>query len=202
MQPRTIFKVFSTINLKELASGTVNIHADLIRRCKKQDRAAQFEIYQLYKKAMFNTALRITGESTDAEDVLQDAFVSAFQNLNSYREDATFGAWLKRIVVNKALNHVQKSKKDLMLADEIKEQEPQVDWAEEKEPVYSVDKIKGAMNQLPSGFRTVLSLYLFEGYDHKEISEIMGITESTSKSQYKRAKDKLKLILKQEVNYG
>lgn len=151
---------------------------------------------------MFNTALRITGGQTDAEDVLQDAFISAFKNLNSYREDATFGAWLKRIVVNKALNHVQKSKKDLMLAEDIKENESSVEWTEEHEPVYSIDAIKKTMDQLPSGFRTVLSLYLFEGYDHKEISEILGITESTSKSQYKRAKDKLKLILKQEVNYG
>ncbi len=185
-----------------MVAGTVNIHSDLIRRCKKQDRTAQFEIYQLYKKAMFNTAFRITGEHTDAEDVLQDAFVSAFQNLNSYREDATFGAWLKRIVVNKALNQVQKSKKDLMLVDELKENESQVEWTEETEPIYSVGNIKLAMQQLPSGFRTVLSLYLFEGYDHKEISEILGITESTSKSQYKRAKDKLKQIIKMEVNYG
>jgi len=151
---------------------------------------------------MFNTALRITGERTDAEDVLQDAFVSAFQNLNSYREDATFGAWLKRIVVNKALNHVQKVKRDLMLVEEAEKEVNEIDWIEESEPNYSVESIKRALNDLPTGFRTVLSLYLFEGYDHKEISEILGITESTSKSQYKRAKDKLKLILKQEVNYG
>lgn len=151
---------------------------------------------------MFNTALRITGEQSDAEDVLQEAFVSAFQNLTSYREDASFGAWLKRIVINKALNQVQKSKRDLMLADEVKSEQAVTEWHEETEPTYSVETVKSAMKELPSGFRTVLSLYLFEGYDHKEISEILGITESTSKSQYKRAKDKLKLILKQEVNYG
>ena len=151
---------------------------------------------------MFNTALRIMGDATEAEDVLQDAFVSAFQNLSSYREDATFGAWLKRIVVNKALNHLQKIKKDLMLVEDLKEEGGEVDWTHDNEPVYSIDAVKRVMNELPSGFRTVLSLYLFEGYDHKEISEILGITESTSKSQYKRAKDKLKTILKQEVNYG
>lgn len=151
---------------------------------------------------MFNTALRIMGDATEAEDVLQDAFVSAFQNLNSYREDATFGAWLKRIVVNKALNHLQKIKKDLMLVEDLKEKESEVDWSDENEPIYSIESVKRVMSELPSGFRTVLSLYLFEGYDHKEISEILGITESTSKSQYKRAKDKLKTILKQEVNYG
>lgn len=150
---------------------------------------------------MFNTALRITGEHNDAEDVLQEAFISAFRNLESYREDASFGAWLKRIVINKALNQVQKTKKDLMLSDQVEAEEEAV-WHEETEPTYTVNNVKQAMNALPSGFRTVLTLYLFEGYDHKEISEILGISESTSKSQYKRAKDKLKLILKQEVNYG
>jgi len=151
---------------------------------------------------MYNTALRITGDPTEAEDVLQDAFINAFQNLNSFREDATFGAWLKRIVVNKALNHLQNMKKDIMLVENLKEENVETDWTELNESVYSVASIKRVMNELPSGFRTVLSLYLFEGYDHKEISEILGITESTSKSQYKRAKDKLKTILKQEVNYG
>lgn len=184
-----------------MEANTVNIHADLIARCKDDDRSAQFEIYKLYNKAMFNTALRITGEENDAEDVLQEAFVSAFQHLSSYREDASFGAWLKRIVINKALNHVQRVKKDMMLAEDIREKanEPE---PEKTEPDYSIDQVKRAMKELPSGFRTVLSLYLFEGYDHKEISVILGITESTSKSQYKRAKDKLRMIVKQEVNYG
>lgn len=150
---------------------------------------------------MYNTALRITGDQEDAEDVLQEAFVSAFQNLASYRADAAFGAWIKRIVINKALNHIQKSKKDMMIADEI-EKIDVVDEVETTEPEYSIESIKAAMKELPSGFRTVLSLYLFEGYDHKEISEILSISESTSKTQYKRAKDKLKLILKKEVNYG
>lgn len=173
----------------------------MIAGCRNGNRSAQFEIYKLYNKAMFNTALRITGNESEAEDVLQEAFVSAFQHLSNYRGDASFGAWLKRIVINKSLNHVQKVKKDLMLAEDIREEvqeyEPEV-----TEPTYSVDQVKRAMNALPSGFRTVLSLYLFEGYDHKEISEILGITESTSKSQYKRAKDKLKMIIKEEVNYG
>lgn len=150
---------------------------------------------------MFNTALRIVGDENEAEDVLQDAFVSAFQNLKSYREDASFGAWLKRIVINKALNQVQRIKKDLMLAQDIKEEVSEFE-PEKTEPTYSVVQVQNAMNELPSGFRTVLSLYLFEGYDHKEIGEILGITESTSKSQYKRAKDKLKMIVTQEVNYG
>lgn len=185
-----------------MKASAINIHADLIERCRDNDSTAQFEIYKLYNKAMFNTALRITGEQPDAEDVLQEAFVSAFQNLNSYRADAAFGAWLKKIVINKALNHVQKSKRDLMIADESGADVVDESYAEDAEPNYSVVAIKRAMNDLPTGFRTVLSLYLFEGYDHKEISEILNISESTSKTQYKRAKDKLKTIIKTEVNYG
>lgn len=149
---------------------------------------------------MFNTALRITGEQEDAEDVLQEAFVSAFRNLNSYRADAAFGAWLKRIVINKALNHVQKSQRDLMIASEGEAEE--MVQEDKVEPQYSVESIKNGMTQLPSGFRSVLSLYLFEGYDHKEISQIMNISESTSKTQYKRAKEKLRTILTKNVNYG
>jgi RNA polymerase sigma-70 factor (ECF subfamily) len=114
-----------------LEASTVNIHADLIERCRKNDSSAQFEIYKLYNKAMYNTALRITGVQEEAEDVLQEAFVSALQNLQSYRGDASFGAWLKRIVINKALNQVQKSKKDLMIANENEE----VVWTEETEPI-------------------------------------------------------------------
>lgn len=149
---------------------------------------------------MFNTAIRITGDENDAEDVLQEAFVSAFQNLTSYREDASFGAWLKRIVINKALNQVQRVKKDLMLAEDIKEEASEYE-PEKTEPTYSVEQVKRAMLELPSGFRTVLSLYLFEGYDHKEIAEIMQITESTSKSQYNRAKKKMQVVLKERYGY-
>ena len=94
----------------------------------------------------------------------------------------------------------KKVRKDLLVVEELEKEE--VDYKNDPDPLYSIEGIKRAMNELPSGFRTVMSLYLFEGYDHKEISEIMGITESTSKSQYKRAKDKLKTILRQEVNYG
>lgn len=137
----------------------------------------------------------------DAEDVLQEGFLSAFKNLESYRGEASFGAWLKRIIVNKALSQAQKSKRDLMLVEEYEKQD-EPEMYEKGEPAYSVDQIKNAITQLSTGFRTVLSLYLFEGYDHKEISSILGISESTSKSQYKRAKDKLKSIIKEEVNYG
>lgn len=140
---------------------------------------------------MYNVSFRITGRGEDAEDALQEAFISAFKNLDSYRGDATFGAWLKRIVVNKSINVLKKRRHELMPEDE------HWDVAQEEEPVdykdgLTVDRVKKAIEELPDGYRTVLSLYLLEGYDHQEIAGIMGITESTSKSQLNRAKGKLK----------
>jgi RNA polymerase sigma factor (sigma-70 family) len=172
----------------------VNIHEDLILRCKAGDRDAHYKLYRLYSKAMYNVSYRITGSEQDAEDALQDAFVSAFKNLGSYRGDASFGAWLKRIVVNKSINVLRKRKYDLLPDHEdwdVSEPEESAEYKEE----FTVERVKRAILQLPDGYRTVLSLYLLEGYDHQEIAEITGITESTSKSQLNRAKNKLKELL-------
>ncbi|QOI98891.1 MAG: RNA polymerase sigma factor [Flammeovirgaceae bacterium] len=142
---------------------------------------------------MFNTAVRITGQADEAEDVLQEAFISAFRNLAEYRGDASFGSWLKRIVINKAINTLKKRKLDLVPEDET------FDVAEEPEthykPELTVERVRAAIMQLPDGYRAVLSLYLLEGYDHQEIAGILQITESTSKSQLNRAKSKLKQLL-------
>lgn len=185
-----------------MEASTLNLHAEIIERCRTGDEIAQYEIYRLYSRAMFNTAQRICGNREEAEDVLQEAFLSAFRNISSYREEATFGAWLKRIVVNKAITALKRNQKETIMIEEVHGEYIESGDSEFGEGVLSVEQIKEGINQLPNGFRSVLSLYLFEGYDHKEISEILGITESTSKSQYKRAKDKLKSILEKEVKYG
>lgn len=178
----------------------MNIHADLINRCRSQDPSAQYELYKLYSKAMYNTALRITGNSEDAEDALQEGFLSAFRNINSYREEAAFGAWLKRIIVNKSITLWNKRKVKMETGLDDQFDLPEI---ESEEPQYDVSAIKAAMVELPDGFRNVLSLYLLEGYDHSEIAEIMGITESTSKTQYKRAKERLRTILtSKQQEYG
>jgi RNA polymerase sigma factor (sigma-70 family) len=177
-----------------LEQQVLNIHEDLILRCRAGDREAHYELYRLYARAMFNVSYRITGSEEDAEDALQEAFISAFKNLQSYRGDASFGAWLKRIVVNKAINILKKRKFELLPDDEqwdVADEEPSEEYKEE----LSIEKVKLAIEQLPDGYRTVLSLYLLEGYDHQEIAEIMGITESTSKSQLNRAKNKLRELL-------
>lgn len=144
---------------------------------------------------MYNVGYRIVNDADEAKDVLQESFISAFNNLESYRGDAAFGAWLKRIVVNKAINTVRKRRFErLPEAD-------QFDVAEHEQTdmldgfPFTVEKVRKAIEQLPDGYRVVLSLYLLEGYDHAEIAEILGITESTSKSQYNRSKKKLKEIL-------
>jgi len=144
---------------------------------------------------MFNVGYRITRSEEEAEDVLQEAFINAFRNLDSYRGDATFGSWLKRIVVNKAINALNKRKHETFPDDEqwdVAEEEVLPEYREDM----SVERVKDSIEKLPDGYRTVLSLYLLEGYDHQEIGEIMGITESTSKSQLNRAKTKLKELLK------
>lgn len=174
-----------------------NIHHDLIERCRIGDREAFYSIYKLYSKAMYNVGFRITGREDEAEDVLQEAFISAFRNLESYRGDASFGSWLKKIVVNKAINVIKRKKMEPLPEDDrwdVPEEDTE-SFHKNDEDSMTVDRVKKAIGQLPDGYRTVLSLYLLEGYDHEEIAGIMGISESTSKSQLNRAKGKLKALL-------
>lgn len=173
----------------------VNMHDHLVTRCREGDQEAHFQLYKLYSRAMYNVGYRITRSEEEAEDVLQESFISAFRNLEHYRGDSTFGAWLKKIVVNKAINALKKRKMEL-----IPDQEEFDVPVPEDEPDYqpeglTVERVRRAIEQLPDGYRAVLSLYLLEGYDHQEIAEIMNISESTSKSQLNRAKNKLRELL-------
>ncbi|MEQ1585098.1 MAG: RNA polymerase sigma factor [Cyclobacteriaceae bacterium] len=183
-----------------MEAQAVHIHHDLIDRCRQGDRDAYYRLYKLYSRSMYNVGFRIVNNTEEAEDVLQDAFISAFNNLGSYRGDSTFGAWLKRIVINKAINYLNKRRPERMPEDErfdVKEEE-EVDVLEGFP--FTVEKVRAAIEALPDGYRSVLSLYLLEGYDHGEIAEILGITESTSKSQFNRAKKKLKELLEGGIN--
>jgi len=166
----------------------VHIHAPLIEECRKGNSRAQFRLYNQYAKAMYNIAYRMLNNREDAEDILQETFVDCFRNINSFRFESTFGAWLKRILINKCINHLQKKRIDLTLTDEL----PNIGYEEEEETAYDISKITRGIEMLPDGYRVILSLYLLEGYDHSEIAQIMGISESTSKSQYSRAKEKLR----------
>lgn len=172
-------------------SNTVHLHQDLIDRCKQGDERAFQSLYKLYSKAMYNVSVRITGREEDAQDVLQESFISAYRNIQSYRGDSPFGSWMKRIVVNRSINVIRSRKAELWPDDE------HFDVGEEDTPeLYkenlSVETVRQAIMQLPDGYRSVLSLYLLEGYDHEEIATILGISVSTSKSQLNRAKAKLR----------
>ena len=183
--------------------ATYHIHTEIVDRCLAGDRMAYEELYRLYSRAMYNVSLRITNDKAEAEDVLQEAFVSAFQYLNTFNQTSSFGAWLKRIVVNKSLNNIKRRRLDTIPLDTIP-MEKELDTEEAQYDMdfeYDITQVRRAIEQLPDGYRTVFSLYLLEGYDHREIAQILGISESTSKSQYNRSKKKLLEILKQEVVY-
>lgn len=137
----------------------------------------------------------------EAEDLLQDSFTEAFMKLESFRYESSFGAWLKRIVVNKCINHIKKRRAQLIYTDNIAETHPETE-ADVETDYMDVKKIHHAISQLPDGYRIIFSLYLIEGYDHNEIAQILGITESTSKSQYSRAKKRVKEILKNDCHEG
>jgi RNA polymerase sigma-70 factor (ECF subfamily) len=174
-----------------------NLHQELIDRCRMQDREAQFEIYRLYYKAMYNTSLRIVQDPVEAEDIMQESFLSAFQKINMYSGSVSFGAWLKKIVVNRSLDSLKKKR---LFFEEYSEGIVELSGSEDERQDISakVEEIRDAILKLPDGFRVVLSLYLLEGYDHEEIGEILNISSSTSRSQYTRARKKLIDLLKEK----
>ncbi|KAA1247108.1 RNA polymerase sigma factor [Aquimarina sp. RZ0] len=142
---------------------------------------------------MYNVSMRMLGIKEDAEDIVQDSFITAFKNLQSFRYECTFGSWLKRIVINKSINHLKLKK--IALAP-LENHEYYI-CEDINEPIENMDihKIRAAIKMLPHGYKQIINLYLIEGYDHVEISEILSISGSTSKSQYHRAKKKLIQII-------
>lgn len=176
---------------------------DLIELCKQNDRKAQHEVYKRYSKAMYNVCWRILNDEAEAEDALQESFIKAFKKLESFKGESTFGAWLKRITINTALNYLKAKKAEIVPLEHLSKEDHENNayepvgniFEDDDDEASKIGRIKTAMENLPDGYRVVFSLYLIEGYDHAEIAGILGITESTSKSQYNRAKKKLKELL-------
>jgi RNA polymerase sigma factor (sigma-70 family) len=137
----------------------------------------------------------MTNVQEEAEDMLQESFSYAFSKLGSFRYESSFGAWLKRIVVNTCINHLKKKRVDLVYTEQQNDPPATDDGVDYGEIKFKVDGVMKAVEKLPEGYRVVFSLYLLEGYDHKEIAEIMGISVSTSKSQFLRAKLKIKELM-------
>ncbi len=174
----------------------VDKHYALVAECKQGSKKACFELYRLYSKAMLNVAYRIVGSIDEAEDVLQDAFLDAFNRIKDFRQETTFGLWLKQIVVHRAINLLRKRKLEMVeLVDDQLDNIPDEEPADDEEIQLQVAQVKDAMKLLPDGYRVVLSLYLLEGYDHEEIGQILHISENTSRTQFLRAKRKLYDIL-------
>lgn len=166
----------------------------LVNLCKEGDGKAFRELYGRYAKAMLNISFRIVNDRALAEDILQESFLKAFKNISGFDQKASFGSWLKRIVVNGSIDELRKQKAIYQSIDDfdIVEEGP-VD-----EPEYNsmdMEMIRKCIGMLPEGYRVILTLFLLEDYTHKEIAEMVNISEGTSKSQYSRAKAKLKEIV-------
>lgn len=176
---------------------TVPLYYDeLIAKCKQGDVQSYNTLYRRYATAMFNTSLRIVNNTADAEDVLQEAFVAAFR-LDNFDYSYSFGAWLKRIVINKSIDVLRRRKLNVVdIDDTAADRIQQEELPDEEDITLKVEEIKKAIAQLPGGYRTVVSLFLFEDYSYSEIAVTLNITESTVRTQYHRAKNKLLHALK------
>ena len=170
-------------------------HQALVEKCKEGHSSSQYELYELYVDAMYNVGMRMLRNKEDAEDIVQESFVSAFKNLSSFNYESTFGAWLKRIVINKSINYLKKKQLPVVPMEvhefHLKDETPEVTEA------VDIKKVKQGIEKLPAGYKQIINLYLIEGFDHIEIGEVLGISTSTSKSQYHRAKKKLVELIKE-----
>ena len=148
---------------------------------------------------MYNTSLRIVNNRSDAEDVLQEAFISAFQYLGDFDYSSTFGAWLKRIVVNRSIDLLRRRKALVVDIDAMEKYAEPAEEPEEDTSRWKIEQVKRSVSDLPTGYRTVITLHLFEGYEDEEIGSLMGICASTVRTQYHRARKKLLEMIKKEI---
>jgi len=175
---------------------------DIIEKCKQNNRAAQVQLYNQYCDGMFAVAMRFVKDTMEAEDIVQEAFIKAFTKLHQYKAEVTFGAWLKRIVINKSIDLLKSKRQHMLELDEVHLKV--VDSSYENEwlvdDIITLEDVKEAINKLPDKYQYVVMLYLIEGYDHQEIAEILDITEVASRTQLSRGKAQLKDLLKLKKN--
>lgn len=182
-----------------MLTGQKSIHTYLILKSQEGDRRAQNELFKLYASAMYNISRRMMGDEDEAKDVLQDAFIHAFTKIGKLRKAETFSAWIKRIVINHCINALKK--KNIVTSDIEEERDVAAEEAAEspEHPKYETKRILNAIDRISDGCKTVLNLYLFEGYDHSEISQILNISVSASKAQYSKARAKVRKLLMEEA---
>lgn len=176
------------------------MHLELVEKCKQNDRAAQLSLYKKYCDGMYCVAMRFLQNEKDAEDVLQEAFIKAFQKIEQYQGEVTFGAWLKKIVVNRSIDFLKaKREKTIPLEDGYMHVAEDDSW--EVADHCTIEMVKLAINNLADTYKYVVQLFLLEGYDHQEIAEILAISETASRTRLVRGKAQLKEQLKQ-MDYG
>ncbi|WP_026913599.1 RNA polymerase sigma factor [Christiangramia portivictoriae] len=161
---------------------------DLIYRCKQQDRKAQEELYRLYSPKLFGICLKYSDNYQQAEDNLQDGFVTIFEKIGQFQDKGSFEGWMKRILINTSLQkHRQQKVYGITNEEDLQEDEIEVETED-----ISVDFLLQCVQDLPERYRQVFNLYVLDGYSHKEISDLLSITEGTSKSNLARARTSLK----------
>ena len=169
---------------------------ELLEKCRLGDQRAQMKVYNKYYKAMYNTAFRIVKHSAEAEDIMQESFLTAFSKLDTFQGNSTFGAWLKKIVVNRSINAFNKNSKyqEVTYNDQLKDAEGDGMGiaAQEEESNPKVQQILKALESLKENYRLVLTLHLIEGYDYEEICEILGLTNANCRTTISRAKESLR----------
>lgn len=159
----------------------------LIRACIAQNGAAQKKMYDLYASKMMGVCYRYAQSKEEAEDMLQEGFIRIFQKIDTFKFQGSFEGWLRRIIVNTAINIIRKYQ-NLRYECDIEEADFEPEHAADViDTMYSKDVIE-MVRKLPMGYRTVLNLYAIEGYSHKEVGDMLGINESSSRSQFTRAK--------------
>ena len=176
-----------------MQKGQRSIQTYLISRSRAGDRKAQNELYKLYASAMYNICRRMMGDDDEAKDVLQDTFIDAFMKIDTLKNPETFPAWIKRITVNHCINALNRKERMVMQSEGEGHYGMEHAWRIDMDDRdIKIKKIMQALDGISAGCRTVFNLYLFEGYDHNEIAQILSISESASKAQYSKAKAKIR----------
>lgn len=175
---------------------------DIVEKCKQNDRKAQLKLYNQYCDGMFTVAMRFVKDTMEAEDIVQEAFIKAFAKLHQYKAEVTFGAWLKRIVINKSIDLLKSKKQQMLELDEVHLKVIDSNYEDEwlVDDAITLSEVKKAIQKLPDKYQYVVMLFLIEGYDHQEIAEILNITEVASRTQLSRGKAKLRELLTVEQN--
>ncbi|MDP5060340.1 MAG: RNA polymerase sigma factor [Maribacter sp.] len=168
----------------------------IVEKCKANDRTAQMQLYRKYCDGMYIVAMRFVKNGDDAEDILQESFIKAFQKINQFKGDVTFGAWLKRIVVNKSIDFLKAKKDQEVSLDEGYMQVVADDDNWNVSATISIEQVRCAINGLQDKYKYVVLMFLVEGYDHQEIAQVLEISESACRTRLSRGKSHLKELLK------